>query len=166
MASPNKSSTVLSARFRVMKNDIIVNDRGVEFIARPLGWDIEGIIGMLQRAFTLRYFLYKDNTLISELRYDDIKDGFEITKDGVTTIINPEGFTIGDRKYKLETSLTDMRVVDISEGSSKAVASAKCSVARYSVVFKEYPEHLKDIIKEITVLYIIRKIVWSMINPI
>jgi hypothetical protein len=160
------SSTKLSAKAKILKNLISVEEEGSRFEARPLGWNEKGLVGALQRHFTLKYFLFKGDEVLSEMRYDDIHDKFVIVKQGQTIIIDSSDFSFGGRKYQMKSSLTRLEISEKRDGKRIIVGKAKFGLSSYSIEFEKYPEQLKEVIKEFAVLYMVKKIVWSMISPI
>jgi len=156
----------LFTKLSVLKNYIIVQENSHEFKARPLGWNEKGLIGALERAFALRYFLFSNGDMVSEMRYDDINDRFEIQKNGATHVINPRSFTHGGRMYRIKSSMAGIELFEQINDSQKLVGRARLGFPSYSLEFENYPEELKDLIKELSVLYILRKRVEHIAGPV
>jgi hypothetical protein len=162
----NTTSRRLVAKAKVLKNFIEVSDIGAEYEARPLGWNEKGLIGALQTLFTLRYFLYKGEELLSDMRYDDVHDRFVIKKNGNELVIDTSSFTYGGRKYEFKTSMRDLEIIEHADGQKKHVGKGHFSLSSYTVEMESYPDELGDVMKEIAVLYIVKKMTWSMIGPV
>jgi len=162
----NTTSQRLIAKAKVLKNFIEVSDKGAEYEARPLGWNEKGLIGALQTLFTLRYFLFKGEEMLSDLRYDDVHDRFVIKKNQNELVLDTSGFTYGGRKYEIKTTMRELDLIENTDGQSKLVGKGHFGMSSYSLELESYPDELGDIIKEVAVLYIVKKMTWSMIGPI
>ena len=156
----------LSAKAMVFSNYIEVNDGSPSLKARPLGWEEKGLLGGLKVQFTLRYILFKDEKLVSKLRYDDIHDKFVIEKDGTEIVIRPDSFSYGGRDYQIKQVLRKLEIFDITDDNRVSVGKAKTGLLSYSIEFESYPDELDYIIREMAVLYVIRMIVFFMLAPI
>jgi hypothetical protein len=159
-------SAKLSAKALVVKNVISIEEAGRLYEARPLGWNETGLVGMLKRAFTLKYFLYRNERMLCAMRYDDIHDKFIIEKGGRKISIKTDRFTLGNRKYCIKTSMRRVEIIETEGREKKVVGRGKFGLSSYTVSFDSYPDKLKGVIKEISALLIVRKMVWAMINPI
>jgi len=159
----------LFARAKVLDNYILVKEGGREFRARPLGWDKKGFVAKLRMQFTLTYFLYENDKLLSKIRYDDVRDLFIIEKNEVNPVeifIKPSQFSFGRRKYRIENTFRGIEIIDATEGVETVAGIAKFGFTSYSIEFEIYPPGLEEVIKEIAVMYVVKRIVWSMIGPI
>ena len=170
LEKPLMSNAILSAklmaRANVFENRIKILCNETLYEARPLGWDEKGLIGMLQRSFTLRYFLYKCEKQISKMRYDDLHDNFLIEKQDNNINFKPNNFIYNGKRFIIKESLRTLKVLKIRQDKNSIVGSAKYGLSSFSIEFYNYPNELDNIIIEIAVLLIIRKMVWAMISPI
>jgi hypothetical protein len=156
----------LFAKAHILDNYILVKVGDATFRARPVGWDRKGLVAKLKMQFTLKYQLYQDEILISQLTYDDIRDRFIIEKNGAVIAIKPQSFTYNKRKFRIENRFMGFDIIDATEDTEKSTGKGKFGVTSYSVELDDYPEELSDIIREIAVLYVVKRIVWSMLAPI
>ena len=156
----------LVAKAMVLENSIIIRHEGTEYRAKPLGWDEKGLLGGLKVQFTLTYLLFKGDVQLSTMRYDDIHNVFIIQAKEETMIIKPSDFSYNGHYYTIDEHFRGLEIYDILGKDRKLVGKAKFSLVSYQIEFEYYPPELRDIIRELSVLYIVKMIVSFMLAPI
>ncbi len=147
---------------RRMGSNILAIENGTPFTAKPQGWNKNGLLNSIKKAFTLKYEVFNQkDAMISGVEFESFHNYILVKQDSGNTALKIPVFYLNAQKYYIKETLTGFLVWPVWDSEEEnieleIVIEGKKKLTEYYIEINCTDDNFQFILKEFGIGLMIR----------